>query len=98
MDEKRPTYESFKRKALMDNEVRHEYDALKPFYDIKLKLIKMRKEANLTQEDIAKIMHTKRSNISRLESFSYDAAPKITTLMAYAEATGYTLEINFKES
>ena len=81
----------------MDNEIREEYEKLKPLYDIKLKLIKMRKEANLTQEEVAIKMHTKRSNISRLESLSYDAAPKITTLMAYAEATGHTLEINFKE-
>lgn len=98
MDKKRPAYEDFKIKALMDDEVRNAYDALKPIYDIKLKLIKMRKEANLTQEDVAKIMKTKRSNISRLESLSYESAPKITTLMAYAEATGHTLEINFKES
>ena len=97
MAEKRPTYASFKKKALMDSEVREEYEALKPFYDIKLKLIKMRKEANLTQEDIAKIMHTKRSNISRLESLDYNAAPRITTLMAYAEATGHTLDIHFKK-
>jgi hypothetical protein len=40
-------------------------------------------------------MHTKRSNISRLESFNYEAAPKITTLMAYAEATGHQLKVEF---
>ncbi len=91
----RPTYENFKRKALMDDEIREGYEKLKPLYDIKLKLIKMRKEANLTQEEIASIMHTKRSNISRLESFNYEAAPKITTLMAYAEATGHQLKVEF---
>lgn len=91
----RPTYKDFKKKALLDNEIREEYEKLKPLYDIKLNLIKMRKEANLTQEEIAIKMHTKRSNISRLESFGYEAAPKITTLMAYAEATGYQLKIEF---
>ncbi len=91
----RPTYEDFKRKALIDDEIKKGYEELKPLYDIKLKLIKMRKEAKLTQEDIAGIMHTKRSNISRLESFNYDAAPKITTLMAYAEATGHKLKVDF---
>jgi DNA-binding XRE family transcriptional regulator len=93
--ENRPTFENFRKKALLDDEIREEYEKLKPLYDIKLKLIKMRKEANLTQEDVANIMHTKRSNISRLESFSYEAAPKITTLMAYAQATGHQLKVEF---
>jgi len=91
----RPTYEDFKKKALLDDEIREEYEKLKPFYDIKLNLIKMRKEANLTQEEIAIKMHTKRSNISRLESFNYESAPKITTLMAYAQATGHQLKVEF---
>ena len=91
----RPTFEDFKKKALLDDEIRKEYEKLKPLYDIKLNLIKMRKEADLTQEEIAIKMHTKRSNISRLESFRYEAAPKITTLMAYAEATGHQLKVKF---
>jgi len=91
----RPTYEEFKKKVLLDKEIREEYEKLKPLYDIKLNLIKMRKEANITQEEIAVKMNTKRSNISRLESFKYEAAPKITTLMAYAEATGHQLKIEF---
>ncbi|MEA3383409.1 MAG: helix-turn-helix transcriptional regulator [Campylobacterota bacterium] len=92
----RPTYKDFKKKALMDEEIKEGYEKLKPLYDIKLQLIKMRKDANLTQEEVANIMHTKRSNISRLESFDYEAAPKITTLIAYAEATGHQLKVEFK--
>jgi transcriptional regulator len=91
----RPSYKEFKQKALMDDEIKKPYEQSKPFYDIKLKLIQMRKEANLTQEEIANIMNTKRSNISRLESFNYEAAPKVTTLIAYAEATGHKLKIEF---
>ncbi len=94
MDE-RPAYEDFKKKALIDDEVRERYDALKPLYEIKRQLIAMRKSANLTQEQVAQIMHTKRSNISRLESFTYEAAPKITTLMDYAHATGHELKVEF---
>jgi predicted XRE-type DNA-binding protein len=93
--ETRPTFKDFKKKALQDAVIAEEYNKLKAIYDIKLKLIKMRKEANLTQEQIANLMHTKRSNISRLESFNYEAAPKITTLMAYAEATGHQLKVEF---
>jgi len=40
-------------------------------------------------------MHTKRSNIARLESFNYEATPKITTLMTYTEATRSQLKVEF---
>jgi DNA-binding XRE family transcriptional regulator len=91
----RPTFEDFKKEALLKPAVKEEYDKLAPEYELKMKLIKMRKEANLTQEEIATIMHTKRSNISRLESFSYSSSPNIATLMAYAEATGHQLKVDF---
>ncbi|MEA3522836.1 MAG: helix-turn-helix transcriptional regulator [Campylobacterota bacterium] len=91
----RPTFKEFKKEALSKVNVKNEYERLTPEYELKLKLIKMRKEANLTQEDIAKIMHTKRSNISRLESFTYESSPKLSTLMAYAEATGHHLKVDF---
>ena len=55
----------------------------------------MRKEAHLTQEEMAIKMYTKRSNISRLESFTYKSSPKISTLMAYAQATGHQLKVEF---
>ncbi len=92
---KRPTFEDFKKEALLKPTVKKEYDKLTPEYELKLKLIKMRKEAKLTQEELAIKMNTKRSNISRLESFNYDSSPKISTLMAYAKATGHKLELNF---
>ncbi|MDX9744620.1 MAG: helix-turn-helix transcriptional regulator [Arcobacteraceae bacterium] len=91
----RPTFEDFKKEAFLKPAVKEEYDKLAPEYELKMKLIKMRKEANLTQEEIATIMHTKRSNISRLESFSYNSSPNIATLMAYAQATGHQLKVDF---
>ena len=50
----RPTFEDFKAKALEKVEVKKEYDRLEVEFDLKLKLIKIRKAANLTQEEIAK--------------------------------------------
>jgi len=91
----RPTFEEFKKEALKRSGVKEEYKRLTPEYDLKLKLIKMRKKAHLTQEEIAIKMHTKRSNISRLESFTYESSPKISTLIAYAEATGHKLKVDF---
>ena len=60
----RPTLASFKKKALENPEVREEYEALSPAYDLRRKLIALRKAAGLTQEELAERLHTKKSNIS----------------------------------
>ena len=91
----RPTFEDFKAKALEKDEVRKEYDRLEVEFDLKLKLIKIRKAANLTQEEIASRMNTSKSNISRLESLNSKISPTIATLNAYANAAGYRLDVNF---
>jgi DNA-binding XRE family transcriptional regulator len=91
----RTTLKELKKKALQDSEVQKEYDLLKPEYAIKKKLIAMRKEAGLTQEQLAELMGTKKSNISRLESFKSDISPRIDTLMNYAKATGHELKVDF---
>ncbi len=55
----------------------------------------MRKEAGLTQEKLAELMGTKKSNISRLESFKSSISPRIDTLINYAKATGHELKVDF---
>ena len=47
---KRPTYQAFKAEALSYPEVKAEYDALEDDYQLKLRMIAMRKAAGLTQE------------------------------------------------
>ena len=89
------TFENFKIKALQNEEVAKEYEELIPEYAIKKKLIAMRKKAGLTQESLAQIMGTKKSNISRLESFKSSNSPRISTLMEYAKATGHELRVDF---
>ena len=91
----RPTFEDFKTKALEKYEVKKEYDRFEVEFDLKLKLIKMRKAANLTQEEMANRMNTSKSNISRLESLNSKISPTISTLNAYANAVGYRLDVNF---
>ena len=91
----RPTFEDFKEKALKRSELKKEYDRLEIEFDLKLKLIKIRKMANLTQEEIANRMNTSKSNISRLESLNSKISPTISTLNAYANAAGYRLDVNF---
>lgn len=91
----RPNFEDFKAKALKNSDVKKEYDALEAEFELKLKLIHIRKAANLTQEDIANKMNTSKSNISRLESLNSKISPTISTLSAYARAAGYKLDVNF---
>ena len=93
----RPTYQNFKTEALNDPEIRSEYEAFKPIFELKKQMIKARLEANLSQEDVAKILHTQKSNISRLESLNSTHFPNFGTLIDYAKAVGLQLEVNLKK-
>jgi len=91
----RPTLKAFKKEALKKKGVKDQYEDLTPAYEIRKKLIALRQEAGLTQEEIAEKLNTKKSNISRLESVNSDISPKLSTLTDYAEAIGYKLKIDF---
>jgi DNA-binding XRE family transcriptional regulator len=91
----RPTFLEFKKKALSDPEVKEAYESLSVAYDLRKSLIALRKEAGLTQEDVAERLHTNKSNISRLENVNSEISPKLSTIEAYAKAVGYKVEINF---
>jgi DNA-binding XRE family transcriptional regulator len=90
----RPSFENFKEKALQNSEVKTEYEELKPIFELKKQMIKARLEANLTQADVALLLHTKTSNISRLESPNTKHVPNLATLIDYAKAIGYELQIS----
>ncbi len=91
----RPTFKNFKEKALTNSQVRKEYEALSLAYDVRKKLIELRKKSGLTQEELAEILSTQKSNISRLENISSSSSPKLSTIEEYAKAIGYRVEINF---
>ncbi len=91
----RPTFNDFKKKALKKPGVKREYDSLATTYRLRKQLIDIRTKAGLTQEELAEILHTKKSNISRLESVNSKISPKLSTIEEYAKAVGYEIEINF---
>jgi DNA-binding XRE family transcriptional regulator len=93
---KRPTFADFKKKALQNEEVRKEYDALKPLFDIKKELISARIAKGLTQDEIAQKIGTSKSNISRLESLNNTYMPNISTLIKYAKALDMRLDIGLR--
>ena len=91
----RPAFSEFKEKALSNSAVNDEYQALAPAYKLRKKLIDLRKKAGLTQEEMAQLLHTQKSNISRLENASTSNSPKLSTIVQYARAVGYDVEITF---
>jgi DNA-binding XRE family transcriptional regulator len=91
----RVDFSDFKKEVLKDSEVREEYEKLKPIYELRKQLIALRKEAGLTQEDLAEKLHTKKSNISRLESANSKSSPRLSTIEEYAHAMGYDVKIDF---
>jgi len=64
----RSTLSEFKEKAPVKASVKKEYEALSSAYSQRKILIALRQEAGLTQEQIATLLHTQKSNISRLEN------------------------------
>ena len=93
---KRPTFESFRKEALENPGVKAEYEALSTLFEVKRQMIAMRKKAGLNQEQIAELLGTKKSNISRLESMNSGNVPRMSTLQEYARVLGYKLKIGFE--
>ena len=91
----RPKFSDFKAKALAKAEVKVQYDELELAYELRAKLISLRKDAGITQEELAEILHTQKSNISRIENVNSKISPKISTIEEYAKAIGYKMKISF---
>ena len=93
---KRPTLSKFRDKALNDSAVKAEYDALSAAFEMKRQMISMRKDAGLTQEQMAELLGTQKSNISRLESLSSEISPRLATIEDYARVLGYSARVEFE--
>ena len=92
----RRTFEQFRKKALRRPGVKTEYDALAPFFEMKRRMIALRKEAGLTQEQMADLLGTRKSNISRLESVNSKVSPRLSTVDDYARVLGYQMRVEFE--
>ena len=92
----RPTFEDFKKEAMADPEFKKEYEALAPVWELRKKLIMLRIKEGKTQEQVAKLMGTQKSNISRLESGGKVSFPTLSTISKYANALGYKVNLEFE--
>ncbi|MDF0678177.1 MAG: helix-turn-helix transcriptional regulator [Nitrosomonas sp.] len=79
-----------------DPEVKAEYEALSTAFEMKRQMIALRKKAGVTQEQMADLLGTKKSNISRLESLYSNVSPRLATVEDYASVFGYAVKIEFE--
>jgi len=94
------SHNELKRKALKRSGVKAEYEALEPEFTLLKALLSARKEAGLSQAEIAKRMGTKPPAIARLESSltSGKHSPSLATLKKYVAVLGYRLEIRLVQN
>ena len=91
-------HDDFKKIVLKDSGVREAYDQLEEEFALVAELIKARKIAGKTQSEVADLMHTSPSVISRLEGGSQTIkhSPSVDTLRRYAQAVNCKLKITLE--
>ena len=71
---------------LKNKDFAKEYESLRAWRELQIKLIDARNKANITQDELAKKLNIKRANLARLENSM--ANPTFDTLIRYAKALG----------
>jgi DNA-binding XRE family transcriptional regulator len=92
----RPTLKDMRAKALKNPDVKAAYDETAPAFAMKRNMIAMRLTAGKTQQQMAELLGTRKSNISRLESVNSDVSPRFSTVEEYAKVLGYRVKVEFE--
>lgn len=87
-------FDLVKEQLMKDEEFKAEYEKLKPRYEVISQIIEVRNKQNITQEELALRVGTKKSNISRLESGSYN--PSLDMLVKVAKSLGKEVHIKLR--
>jgi len=87
-------YEDFEAELLKKPEIRREYEALKPKYEMIKTLIERRNQLRISQMQLAKTIGTKQPAISRLERGDYNTT--LDTLFKVASALDLDIDISPK--
>ena len=80
------SWEEGEKRLLSNFEVLKECQKLEPEFRILRELIYLRKEKRISQEELARLIKIKQSNIARLERG--ESAPTFKILQKYAEGLG----------
>ena len=82
------------RKQMKNKEFKKEYNELKGEFEIAKEIIKLRRNADLTQKQLAALAGTSQPAIARLESGNYINV-SLSSLRKIGKALGATPEIHF---
>jgi DNA-binding XRE family transcriptional regulator len=88
--------DNFLKRQLKNNEFKKEYIALEEEFEISKEVIRLRKELNLTQKELADRAGTSQPAIARLESGNYKNV-SLQFLRKVGNALGAIPEIHFKK-
>ena len=88
------SFDTIKSELMQDDEFRSEYEKLQPRYEIISQIIEARKAQNMTQAELAKLVGTQKSNISRLEGGNYN--PSLDFLIRIANSLGKSIKIQLQ--
>lgn len=87
------SYRDYKEKVLQNPEVRAEYEALQPEYDIIQAMIDARKSQNITQKELAARTGITQADLSRIENGTRN--PSLNMMKRIAKGLGMQLKLEF---
>lgn len=85
------SYHELKKELLMNPEVKAEYDALEPEFNIIQAMIDARKQQNLTQKDLSEKTGITQADISRIENGTRN--PSLEMVKRLAKGLGMRLKL-----
>ena len=87
------SYNEFKNELLRNPEVKAEYDALEPEFNIIQAMIDARTQQNITQEELSKRTGITQADISRIERGTRN--PSLAMVKRLAKGLGMQLKLEF---
>ena len=87
------SYKDYKKRALQNPEVKAEYDALQPEYDIIQAMINARVQQNMTQKDLSAKTGITQADISRIENGTRN--PSLSMVKKLVQGLGMQLKLEF---
>ena len=87
------SYKDYKKRALQNPEVKAEYGALQPEYDIIQAMIDARVQQNMTQKDLSAKTGITQADISRIENGTRN--PSLSMVKKLAHGLGMQLKLEF---
>lgn len=86
-------YKDYKNKALQNPDVKAEYDALQPDYDIIQAMVSARVGQNITQKELSARTGITQADISRIENGTRN--PSLSMVKKLAQGLGMQLKLEF---